>query len=79
MNLLIYTLGRTGSTLLTDLASHLPGTKCEGETLSSKPVNPYGIIVDRTKECEGFNYGFKVKTAHLHNPRNFLKMLQEDN
>ena len=79
MNFLIYTLGRTGSTLLMDLISHLPGTKCEGEILSSKPVNPYGIIADRTEECEGFNYGFKVKTAHLHNPRNFLKMLQEHN
>ena len=79
MNFLIYTLGRTGSTLLTDLISHLPDTKCEGEILSSKPVNPHGIIAGRVKECEGFNYGFKVKTAHLQNPRDFLEMLQKDN
>ena len=77
MNFLIYTLGRTGSTLLSNLANNIPAVFCEGEILDSRPVDPFRIIADKAEACECLAFGFKVKTSHLHNPRLFLEEMQD--
>jgi len=78
MNFLIYTLGRTGSTLLTNLINHLPGVECDKEILRTMPSNPYSIIADKVEKCEKGAFGFKVKTSHLHSPPEFLHRMQMD-
>lgn len=61
----IYTLGRTGSTLLQSLLSQLPSVDCEGEILANGSNEPTTVAKDRAILSTKDYYGFKVKATQI--------------
>jgi hypothetical protein len=80
-NFLVYTLGRTGSTLLQTLINNLPSSQCEGEILSSAVSDPVSFVIERSERAKELIYGFKVKTSHIQksllDPKDFLKEMHD--
>lgn len=80
IKVVVYTLGRTGSTLLQELLNNLSDSRVEGEILSSSVEAPFDFITQRANASQVGLYGFKVKTIHLEangvNPQDFLDSLE---
>ena len=80
---LIFTQGRTGSTLLCSLLDSHPGIRCQLEILSD-PVDDVPALLDRrSRGVHPLTYGFKVKTQQLEgvqrlNAAAFLQIVDAD-
>ena len=61
-----------------ELVQNIQSIACDGEILSSKPLDTFSLLAERQAHYGDLNFGFKVKTAHLHNPYEFLDKLHED-
>lgn len=80
----IFTGGRTGSTLLRTLLNSHPDITCEGELLKGRMLNPLRFIKSRSETCPSDVYGFKLLSYQLRDVQNtitdkqaFLKQLEE--
>jgi hypothetical protein len=80
--------GRTGSTLIFDLANSHPDVQCESnakqtELLSNRFLQPRAFVEARAKLCPARAYGFKVKLNQLARnvtiePQVFLQSMHDD-
>jgi LPS sulfotransferase NodH len=84
---LIYTMGRSGSTLLQELLSLLPSVDCEGELLASRieTSDPFQLLKQKSLaslSSGSSRWGFKVKTSHVQGnglePQAFLERLYKE-
>ena len=81
----VHSLGRSGSTLLTDLLASHPQIECDGEILSHPlyVTTPGRLVRDRAKLFSSKAYGFKIRPRHyadqgIANPGAFLGGLHAD-
>ena len=84
----VFAPGRTGSTLLLDLANSHPDVQCESnakqtELLRDMLFRPRTFVEARAKLCPARAYGFKTKVGQLArqyrlDPPSFLQGLHED-
>ncbi len=81
----IFTGGRTGSSLLRSLLNSHPEIHCEGEILKGRMWAPLQFIKKRSLQSRARVYGFKLLSYQLRdvqssikNKREFLKALADD-
>ncbi len=81
----VQSLGRSGSTLLTDLLSAHPQIECDGEILSHRLLitTPARLVRDRARLFPSQCYGFKMRPRHyqdqgITDPAAFLGALHAD-
>lgn len=81
----VHSLGRSGSTLLTDLLASHPQIECDGEILSHPLyfVSPGRLVRSRAALFSSTVYGFKMRPRHyadqgIANPAAFLAGLHAD-
>ena len=62
----VHSLGRSGSTLLTDLLAAHPQIECDGEILSHPVLitTPERLVRDRARLFPSKCYGFKMRPRH---------------
>ena len=80
---LIYTQGRTGSTLLCSLLDSHPGIRCQLEILNDRVADVQSLIDHRSAAADPLAYGFKVKAQQLQavqrvEPAEFLQTVHAD-
>lgn len=82
---IVHSLGRSGSTLLTDLLACHPDIECDGEILSHRLVvtSPERLVRDRARLFRSRTYGFKMRPRHysdqgIADPAAFLQRLHAD-
>lgn len=83
--LVIFSTGRSGSTLLVELLNCFPSVFCDTELLKRRLVDPLSLIEARASQSQKEIYGFKLLSYQLrdiqisiHNKRNFLKRLSRN-
>lgn len=81
----VQSLGRSGSTLLTDLLAAHPQIECDGEILSHRLwiTTPERLVRDRARLFPSKCYGFKMRPRHyddqhIADPAAFLKALHDE-
>ncbi len=81
----VQSLGRSGSTLLTDLLAAHPQIQCDGELLSHRLLitTPARLVRDRARIFPTQCYGFKIRPRHYHDqgisdPAAFLSAMHAD-
>ncbi len=80
----IFTLGRTGSELLSELLDAHPRITCDGENLSSRVFAPRLLVERSSALARDGAYGFKVKVDHITvkqkiaDARGFLRSMHDD-
>lgn len=81
----VHSLGRSGSTLLTDLLACHPQIECDGELLSHRLfiTSPGRLVRNRATLFPSKAYGFKMRPRHyadqgIANPAAFLAALHAD-
>ena len=81
----VQSLGRSGSTLLTDLLAAHPQIECDGEILSHRLLltTPARLVRDRARLFPSKCYGFKMRPRHyqeqgIADPAAFLTALHAD-
>jgi LPS sulfotransferase NodH len=82
---IVHSLGRSGSTLLTDLLACHPDVECDGEILSHRLMvtSPERLVRDRARLFRSRTYGFKMRPRHyadqrIADPAGFLERLHGD-
>lgn len=70
---IIFTTGRSGSTLLVDLMNSHPSVHSDLELLKRKLVNPAGVIKQRSKLANADVYGFKLLSYQLRDVQSGIK------
>ena len=80
--MVIFSTGRSGSTLLVELLNSFPSVFCDTELLKRRLVDPLKLIDARARQSHQDIYGFKLLSYQLrdiqssiHNKSNFLKCL----
>lgn len=81
----IFTGGRTGSTLLSTLLDSHPDIHCEGEILKGRVMHPLSYIKNKSELSPSSVYGFKLLSYQLRDVQNsitdkkaFLQHLAEE-
>ena len=80
----IFSSGRSGSTLLVSLLNSNPNIFCDGEILSRRVFDQKRVIHSKEKMSSKMVYGFKFLTYQLQftqkidNPKEFMEHLHED-
>lgn len=80
---LIFTVGRTGSSLLVNLLDSHPGIYCRDEMLGKKILLPKQYLMCNENLSKQDVYGFKLNTFHfriqkIHNPVEFVIDLHQE-
>jgi hypothetical protein len=69
----IFTSGRSGSTLLVDLINSNPDVYCDGELLKRRVAFPYALVKKFEKNATQNVYGFKLLSYQLLNVQTGIK------
>lgn len=72
----IFTSGRSGSTLLVDLINSNPAIQCDGELLKRRVAFPYPLVRRFEKSSKKEIYGFKLLSYQLLNVQTGIKHKQ---
>ncbi|GAB4250755.1 MAG: hypothetical protein Kow0027_14320 [Saprospiraceae bacterium] len=70
---LIFTGGRTGSTLLRTLLNSHPDIHCEGEILKGRMLDPLRFVNSKSNQSRGRVYGFKLLSYQLRDVQHAIK------
>lgn len=83
---IIFTGGRTGSTLLEALINAHPAVHCDGEIYKGRMLRPQAFLLSRSRSRQVHAYGFKLLSyqlrdiqTHIQEKRAFLARLQAEN
>lgn len=69
----IFTSGRSGSTLLVDFINSNPKVQCDGEHLKRRVANPIGLLRLFERQSQQDTYGFKLLSYQLLNVQTGIK------